>query len=698
MEYDEKYFAKSANRKAMVIWMVILIALSAAYALEVVKGTRELSYYLLFLAFAWVPFGIGIVTLIIKGWSTRAYKYIIAVGYGIFYIFVLLTTVNMLTFSFILPVTSMLILYKNRKLMIAYSTVNVAAIAAFVVKSYMGGANSNTDMANYEIMFCVVLLCFVGFILSINHLIKSDGAMVDSVKSNLQKVITTIEQVKGASTEVVDGVTVVRELAEENRTGAGVVVQSMEELTENNAVLNQKVDSSMDMTENIDGQVAHVADLIEHIVSLIDESVNHANTSTQDLAAVVESTNEMAQLSSEIEKILGEFKEEFNMVKDETGTIEQITSQTNLLSLNASIEAARAGEAGKGFAVVADEIRSLSMGTQTSSNSIKDALNRLEVTADRMTDSITTILKLVDETLAKMQNVNTSVITIADDSRQLGEEIKVVDSAMKKVEDSNKSMVDNMKQVKDIMGAVTTGVAYSEETTKTMMSKYEETTRNVIKIETVVGKLVEELGAGGFMSVEDIMPGMKLSIGTEGGKTELRSEVLEVAGDSIFVAASTQAAVFLETYTNKQNYKVKIIVDNAMYIWEDVRITRTRDGEKFQLLVNGNPKVFNRRKYPRLPMTNICDIEVKAKNASFMGKMVNISAGGFAFACKDPIFADAMGMLVELTIHNFDLLEGEVLRGTVIRSTDDAGTYIVGCRMPEDNMKIRDYVADRVKE
>ena len=119
-----------------------------------------------------------------------------------------------------------------------------------------------------------------------------------------------------------------------------------------------------------------------------------------------------------------------------------------------------------------------------------------------MTESITTILKLISETLKTIELVNGSVGTIASDSKQLGDEIQVVDSAMKHVETSNQSMVDNMKQVQDIMVTIVKGVKESEETTRTMMSKYDETAKSVSDIESVVGKLVSELGTGGFMSVE----------------------------------------------------------------------------------------------------------------------------------------------------------------------------------------------------
>lgn len=699
MEYNEEYFAKSANFKAMIMWLSIAVALSGAYALEVIKGERTVLYYIMFLVMCWVPFALGIVILKIKGMGTSIYKDFIAFGYGFFYAFVLLTTNKPLTILFIYPITSMLILYKNRNFMIRCGIANCILLALYIVNGCMAGHTSATDVANYEIQFAVTIFCYVGYILSINHLHSSDGAMLGSVKDNLQKVVTTIGQVKEASTAVVDGVTVVRELADENKESAGIVVNSMEELAENNTVLNQKIDSSMNMTEDIEGQVANIVELTNRIVEIIDESVNHATTSSTELENVVQSTNVMAQLSTEVEKILGEFRDQFNMVKQETGTIESITSQTNLLALNASIEAARAGEAGKGFAVVADEIRNLSMGTQNSSGSIMSALQHLEDTSEKMTESITTILKLIYETLEKITLVNTSVGTITEDSKQLGTEIQVVDTAIKKVEDSNKNLVDNMKQIQGIMVTMTESVTNSEETTKTMMHKYAETSRNVINIENVVGKLVEELGAGGFMGVTDVKKGMNVSVvPNENTAAEYKTEIAAVAEDGIYLAVNGQADQFFNENGVKQRYEVKVIVDNAMYTWQDVACgLAKKDGAGYYKLgVSGNPKVVNRRKYPRLSMRNYCKIAFDGDKRSFDGRMVNISAGGFAFSSTAEEFANAVGRDIEITIENFELKNNAVLKGIIIRSTNDDGRYIVGCRMPQDNMEIRDYVEEKI--
>lgn len=291
MEYNEEYFAKSANKKAMTMWLVIGIVLTVTYALEVVKGQRTAGYYATFLAFCWIPFVVGLVVLKIKGAATPLYKDILAFGYGFFYAFVLMTTNSMLSMMFIFPVTSMLILFKNRNFMLRCGMANMVLLAIYIVKNYMAGMNTARNVADFEIQVGVTILCYVGYVLSINHLHRSDGAMLDTVKGNLQKVITTIEQVKEASNSVVDGVTVVRELSDENKEGASNVVNSMEELSENNDVLSQKIDSSMDMTEDINSQVGNVAELTERIVEIINQSVEHATTNSQELENVVTSTN-----------------------------------------------------------------------------------------------------------------------------------------------------------------------------------------------------------------------------------------------------------------------------------------------------------------------------------------------------------------------------------------------------------------------
>lgn len=693
MGYYEKEFAKKANKKAMIMWMILILVFSIVYIVEVAKGQKTLLFFVGMELVSWGPFVLGLMVIKLKGWQTKLYQDIACIGYGLYYLYIMLASEEMLVFTYVLPMVGIMIIFKNQGLILRCGAFNVVLLSVCIIRNCMNGMNSPQEIFNYEMQVGIILLCYMGYIVSIKHLSVSDSTLLESIKDNLDKVTTTVEKVKIASNSVVDGVTVVRELADENREGAKQVVESMGDLAEKNRMLSQRIDSSMEMTKDIDQQVENVASLVENIVQISEKSEEHANSSAIELEKVVESTNAMAKLSAEVETVLNEFKNQFERVKQETGTIENISSQTNLLALNASIEAARAGEAGKGFAVVADEIRNLSMGTQNSSNSIMEELKNLEDTSDKMTESITTILKLISETLETMQAVNSSVRMIADDSKELGNEIQIVDDAMKSVEGSNKNMVENMNQVQDIMVTMTESVVESENTTNSMLSKYEETARNVINIEGVVGALVEELGEGGFMSEQDIEEGMKVKLAEEGSNRELHTEVAEIREGCIWIPSDARTDLFLEGEIKKKRYVAQIVVNNSVYVWEHAFIGR-KDKMTYELELEGTPKVVNRRKHPRLPMTNSCDILLKSKNHSFAGRMVNISAGGFAFACRGQEFADAKGEEVQVTIKDFELLNNKPLIGVIIRSSNDNGTYILGCRMPEDNIEIQKYVKE----
>ena len=320
-----------------------------------------------------------------------------------------------------------------------------------------------------------------------------------------------------------------------------------------------------------------------------------------------------------------------------------------------------------------------------------------------MLEAITETIALIQVNIEKVSNVDQSVTDITNDATTLGANIKIVDSAVKEVEASNKTLSDNMQQVCELMEVMTERIDGAELTTKEMLSKYEESAKSAVDIETVVGHLMEELGVGGFMGVQDVRAGMKIAVAFKSSGTDKKEyvgEVVECTDKDVYVTLEDDNREVVDKKEKHTECQLRIVVDNVLYSWENIEIRQTKAGEagKYKLTVETNPSVFNRRKYPRMPLTNTCTIKIKDSSEVYHGRMANISANGFAFACRDKAFADRKGTDVSVEINGDAVLSNKKWEGCIIRSSNSDGEYIVGCRMPQDSDIIKEYVSKNFSE
>ena len=324
------------------------------------------------------------------------------------------------------------------------------------------------------------------------------------------------------------------------------------------------------------------------------------------------------------------------------------------------------------------------------------ALGHLGDTSGRMLESVKRILSIIQETQGKVVKVNDSVAGIAKDSNQIGQHIGVVDSAMQEVESSNRNLVDNMSQIESVMQVIQDCITNADDSTKIMLSKYEESSRNVNEIESVVGAMMEKLGIGGFMGIQDIKPGMRCTVRQlVSGKPSNRDysgEIIAQKGGALFVRFDDED---IDVNNPSLKFRIEIVAGNVLYHWTDVSAKRAAEYKEdvCRLEVSTLPSIVNRRKYTRMPIHNKCSI-VFEDNAeiTFTGEMVNISANGFAFTTRDKEFADCNGKNMIVSIPDFPVEQGRLIEGVAIRSTDSDGSYIVGCRMPSDSIEIGNYV------
>lgn len=155
-------------------------------------------------------------------------------------------------------------------------------------------------------------------------------------------------------------------------------------------------------------------------------------------------TQESEQAFSLIFGSIDEINESTNKIGMASGLIQEIASQTNLLSLNASIEAARAGEMGKGFAVVANEIRNLAEESAKSVNDINNMLRELRNNVDTATLQSETVKNSVIMQVKGVEETKEKYAVIKEDIDRINDEIEIVGTI-------SKTMMESCVKVADII-------------------------------------------------------------------------------------------------------------------------------------------------------------------------------------------------------------------------------------------------------
>ena len=215
------------------------------------------------------------------------------------------------------------------------------------------------------------------------------------------------------------------------------------------------------------GVIEELNATIDTVVSLAADTAKETKSASERVKASASKANEerekMNGLLTEMERITEISKEIGNIITD----IEDIASQTNLLSLNASIEAARAGEAGRGFAVVADQIGKLA------SDSAKSVINTRE---------------LIDKTLVEIEKGNAITRTTADAFNQIIADMEsFAEMAQNTMEKAN-TQADSLEQIgqgiEQLSGVVQGTAASSEENTAISVNLADEAAKMQDRVNT----------------------------------------------------------------------------------------------------------------------------------------------------------------------------------------------------------------------
>ena len=227
---------------------------------------------------------------------------------------------------------------------------------------------------------------------------------------------------------------------------------------------NQMATSSQDLADGAANQTDAVHSLSQTIMDVADGVAQNAQQSKMTLEkmdevekATMASNEEMSSMTAAMERISATSMEIANIVTE----IENIASQTNLLSLNASIEAARAGEAGRGFAVVAEEIRKLAESSSQSALHTKELIDasvaEVEV-GNQITERTADALKKVVEILAEVRENTAASAKLSEEQAEAMRGIEAEISQITDVVQSNSASAQESSAVCEELTAQAMGL------------------------------------------------------------------------------------------------------------------------------------------------------------------------------------------------------------------------------------------------
>lgn len=241
----------------------------------------------------------------------------------------------------------------------------------------------------------------------------------ESMKKIIGGLSLTMRQINEAASQVSLGSTQMAESAQTLAEGATEQAGAVEELTA----------TIVNVTESAETSAKNTYEAYRKT----DDFKKEAERSKTEMKELLEAMARISETSKEIQNIIGE--------------IEDIATQTNLLSLNASIEAARAGEAGKGFAVVADQIGKLA------TDSAGSAVNT-RVLIERTLEEVEKGNEITEQTAVSIEKVIEGINMLAQNSKETSDTSSAQAETMKEIE----------KGVEQISGVVQSNSATAEET------------------------------------------------------------------------------------------------------------------------------------------------------------------------------------------------------------------------------------------
>ncbi|MBT3271603.1 MAG: hypothetical protein HN368_00495, partial [Spirochaetales bacterium] len=311
------------------------------------------------------------------------------------------------------------------------------------------------------------------------------NAAAESIKQLVDSIKFVVENADGMRSELAQS-------GEETSSAFEQVSANLTSVAKEFQLLMDNVEGSSSAVSEITSNISSLEDLISRQIASVTESSSAMEEMMASITSVAKTSDEKRDATTDLMVILSDGKDKLSSLTqvagklgksvDEmmevTAIINNITSQSNMLSMNAAIEAAHAGDSGKGFSVVADEMRLLSSSTAENAK-------RIEVTLSKNIDEIEQLLEVSTQTGSAFTSIETGVTGLAD-------ALTEISNAMTELSEGSHEIIAAVEEMRNISTEVQEG---SVEMSKGNTVVNDSIT-NVVGISQEVGNAITEINTG----------------------------------------------------------------------------------------------------------------------------------------------------------------------------------------------------------